>query len=207
MIILSYFIMNLYYFSPIAYLGFVASIYVILTYNEIMSNSKTALIQENKKNLEKKLGEILGLERAAQKAVDELISMKLITSNSKDEAKDIQKEATSHEEQIQEVVAELPEDKDIKLNAQEVEQTAEETEQKVTQIMKTYLGEEPYTSEALEFLCLAEGGEVTHYEVLSSISGNFDNKKLSSTVKSILKEEQDHLKRCLALAKEEVSSK
>ena len=172
-----------------------------------MSNSKTALVQENKKNLEKKLGEILGLERAAQKAVDELISMKLIKSNSKDEAKDIQKEATSHEEQIQEVMLELSEDKDIKLNTQEVEQTAEETEQKVTQIMKTYLGEEPDTSEALEFLCLSEGGEVTHYEVLSSISGNFDNKKLSSTVKSILKEEQDHLKRCLALAKEEVSLK
>ena len=172
-----------------------------------MSNSKTVTIQENKKNLEKKLGEILGLERAGQKAVDELISMKLIKSNSKDEAKVIQKDATSHEEQIQEVVLELSEDKDIKLDVQEVEQTAEETEQKVTQIMKTYLGKEPDTSEALEFLCLAEGGEVTHYEVLSSISTNFDNKKLSSTVKSILKEEQDHLKRCLALAKEEVSSK
>jgi len=172
-----------------------------------MSNSKTVIIQENKKNLEKKLGEVLGLERAAQKAVDELISMKLIKSESKDEAKDIQKEATSHEEQIQEVLLELSEDKNIKLDVQQVEQTAEETEQKITQIMKTYLGKEPDTSEALEFLCLAEGGEVTHYEVLNSISTNFDNKKLSSTVKSILKEEQDHLKRCLALAKEEVSSK
>lgn len=99
-----------------------------------MSNSKTVTIQENKKNLEKKLGEILGLERAAQKAVDELISMKLIKSNSKDEAKEIQKEATSHEDQIQEVVLELSEDKDIKLDVHEVEQTAEETEQKVTQI-------------------------------------------------------------------------
>jgi len=104
-------------------------------------------------------------------------------------------------------VSELSEDKDIKLDVQEVEQTAEETEQKATQIMKTYLGEEPDTSEALEFLCLAEGGEVTHYEVLNSISENFDNNKLSSTVKSILKEEQDHLNRCLALVKEEVSSK
>jgi O6-methylguanine-DNA--protein-cysteine methyltransferase len=150
--------------------------------------------KENIENLQKKLGETLGLERAAQKAVDELISMKLIKSDSKDEAKDIQKEATSHEEQIQEVVSELSEDKDIKLDVQEVEQTANETEQKVTQIMKTYLGEEPDTSEALEFLCLAEGGEVTHYEVLSSISANFDNKKLSATAKSILKEEQGRLK-------------
>ena len=34
-------------------------------------------------------------------------------------------------------------------------------------MMNTYLGEEPDTLDALEFLCLAEGGEVTHYEVLS----------------------------------------
>jgi hypothetical protein len=30
--------------------------------------------------------------------------------------------------------------------------------------MGTYLGEEPDTQEALEFLYLAEGGEVAHYE-------------------------------------------
>jgi len=71
--------------------------------------------------------------------------------------------------------------------------------------MKTYLGDEPDTSEALEFLCLAEGGEVAHYEVLNAISKNFDNKKLSSTVKSILKEEQDHLERCLTIAKKAVA--
>ncbi|MBA3978626.1 MAG: hypothetical protein H0X50_10635 [Nitrosopumilus sp.] len=172
-----------------------------------MSNSKTTSTtkKENIKNLEKKLGEILGLERAAQKAVDELISMKLIKSDSKDEAKDMQKEANSHEDKIQEVVSELSEDKDIKLDTQEVEETAKETEEKATKMMKTYLGEEPDTSEAIEFLCLAEGGEVTHYEVLSAISKNFDNKKLSTTVNSILKEEQDHLKRCLTMAKEAVS--
>ena len=67
------------------------------------------------------------------------------------------------------------------------------------------LGEDPDTSEALEFLCLAEGGEVTHYEVLRSICKNFDNKELSSTVSSILKE-QEHLKRCLNMAKKVVVS-
>jgi ferritin-like metal-binding protein YciE len=166
-----------------------------------MSSSK----KENKKNLEKKLGEVLGLERAAQKAVEELSSMKLIKSDSKDEAKDIQKEAISHEEKLLEIVAELSEDEDIKLDKDQVEETAKETEKKAAKIMKTYLGDEPDTSEALDFLCLAEGGEVAHYEVLSAISKNFDNKKLSSTVKSILKEEQDHLERCLTIAKNAVS--
>jgi hypothetical protein len=34
-------------------------------------------------------------------------------------------------------------------------------------MMQTYLGEDPDTLDGLEFLCLAEGGEATHYEVTS----------------------------------------
>ena len=49
--------------------------------------------KENIENLHKKLGEVLGLERAAQKTVEELISMKLLNSDSKNEAEEIQGEA------------------------------------------------------------------------------------------------------------------
>jgi hypothetical protein len=48
--------------------------------------------------------------------------------------------------------------------------------------METYLGEDPDTQEALEFLCLAEAGEVTHYEVLSSVAKEVKNKKFGTTV-------------------------
>ena len=161
--------------------------------------------KENIENLQKKLGEVLGLERAAQKAVDELITMKLLKSDSKTEAKEIQGEASTHEEKIQEVISIFSEDKNVQLDVAKVEESAKETEEKVTQIMKTYLGEAPDTAEALEFLCLAEGGEVSHYEVLQAICGNFDNKKALSTVKSILKEEQRHLSQCIEMAKSAVS--
>jgi ferritin-like metal-binding protein YciE len=161
--------------------------------------------KENIENLQKKLGEVLGLERAAQKAVDELITMKLLKSDSKTEAKEIQGEASNHEEKIQEVISIFSEDKNVQLDVAKVEESAKETEEKATQIMKTYLGEEPDKSEALEFLCLAEGGEVSHYEVLQAICGNFDNKKALSTVKSILKEEQRHLSQCIEMAKSAVS--
>jgi ferritin-like metal-binding protein YciE len=161
--------------------------------------------KENIENLQKKLGEVLGLERAAQKAVDELISMKLLKSDSKDESREIQEEASNHEEKIQEVASIFSEDKDVQLDINKVEESAKETEEKATNIMKIYLGEKPDTSEALEFLCLAEGGEVAHYEVLQTICSNFDNKKASSTVKSILKEEQRHLTRCIDMAKSVVS--
>ena len=162
--------------------------------------------KENIENLQKKLGEVLGLERAAQKAVDELIAMKLLKSDSKNEAKEIQDEASTHEEKIQDVVNAFSEDKNIKLDTAKVEESAKETEEKANKIMKTYLGENPDASEALEFLCLAEGGEVSHYEVLQAICENFDNKKALTTVKSILKEEQKHLTQCIEMAKSVVSS-
>ncbi len=132
--------------------------------------------------------------------------MKLLKSDIKDKAKDIQDEASSHEEKVQKIISNLSEDANIKLDKDKAEETAKETEQKATKMMKTYLGEERDTSEALEFLCIAEGGEVTHYEVLSTICKNFDNKEVSSAVSSILKEEQNHLKRCLNMAKEAVVS-
>lgn len=169
------------------------------------TTTKSKEKKENIKNLQKKLGEVLGLERAAQKAVEELTEMKLLKSDTKEEANDIKKEANTHEEKITDTISKLAEDEEINLDKDKVEETAKETEKKATKIMKTYLGEKPDTSEALEFLCLAEGGEVSHYEVLSAICENFDNKNLSSTVKSILKEEQDHLKRCMSLAKEAVA--
>ena len=70
--------------------------------------------------------------------------------------------------------------------------------------METYLGEEPDTQEALEFLCLAEGGEVTHYEVLASVAKAVKSRKFGTQVRNILKEERDHLELCTKLAKQNV---
>jgi ferritin-like metal-binding protein YciE len=89
----------------------------------------------------------------------------------------------------------------------EIESTAEETAEKASKIMETYLGEDPDTQEALEFLCLAEGGEVTHYEVLSSVAKDVKIKKFGTTVRAILKEEQGHLDLCTKLAKSNAASK
>ncbi len=132
--------------------------------------------------------------------------MKLLKSDSKSEAKEIQGEASTHELKIQEVVTTFFEDKDVRLDIAKVEESAKEMEEKVVKIMKTYLGEKPDTSEALEFLCLAEGGGVAHYEVLQAICSNFENKKAVTTVKSILKEEQSHLSQCIDIAKAVVTA-
>jgi hypothetical protein len=68
------------------------------------------------------------------------------------------------------------------LNQDSIRQHAEETSQKASQIMQTYLGEDPDTLDAIEFLCLAEGGEVTHYEVLSEVAKKLKEKKFATEV-------------------------
>jgi hypothetical protein len=162
--------------------------------------------KEDQKNLEEKLGEVLGLERAAQKAVTELNSMKLLESSSKKEVIGMKDEANSHEEQIIKLISDISKENEVvKIDQDSIEETAKETEKKAVKMMKTYLGEDPDSSEAIEFLAIAEGAEVIHYEVLNAISKNFKIKELSNTVSSILKEEQKHLQLCIDLAKESVS--
>lgn len=162
--------------------------------------------KEDQKNLEEKLGEVLGLERAAQKAVTELNSMKLLDSSSKKEVIGMKDEANSHEEQIIKLISDISKENEVvKIDQDSIEETAKETEKKAVKMMKTYLGEDPDSSEAIEFLAIAEGAEVIHYEVLNAISKNFKIKELSNAVSSILKEEQKHLQLCIDLAKESVS--
>ena len=126
----------------------------------------------NKEKLEEKLGEAIGLEMAAQKAVKELSSKGLLPEESAAKNK-------------LEIVRELTESEG--LDSSNIQEMAEETEQKATKMMETYLGEDPDSQEALEFLCLAEGGEVTHYEVLNEMTKDIKDKQMTSKINSILR--------------------
>lgn len=154
--------------------------------------------------IQEKIGEALGLEKAAQKAVAELDSRGLLKPEHMKKLSKMREEAGKQEQRMEELVEELS-DSDG-LDSSEIESTAEETAEKASKMMETYLGEDPDTQEALEFLCLAEGGEVTHYEVLSSIAKDVKNKKFGTTVRAILKEEQGHLDLCTKLAKSNAAS-
>ena len=57
------------------------------------------------------------------------------------------------------------------------------TEQKVCDIMETYLGGNPDILKAIEFLCLAEGGEVTHNRL---DDGKVRNIKIDTTEELLL---------------------
>ena len=157
----------------------------------------------DKEMIQEKIGEALGLEMAAQKAVEELDSRGLLKPEHMKKLSKMREEASQQEEEMEQLVQELTDSDGFEKGT--IEEKAEETAEKASKIMETYLGEEPDTQEALEFLCLAEGGEVTHYEVLNSVAKDVKNKKFGTKVRAILKEEKEHLALCTKLAKGNVS--
>jgi ferritin-like metal-binding protein YciE len=151
--------------------------------------------------VEEQIGEVLGLEIAAQKAVEELSSKGLLDKRGiKAKLQAMKSEAASHQKKIEKSMQRIS--KSEGLNQDSIRQHAEEASQKTSQMMQTYLGQDPDTLDALEFLCLAEGSEVTHYEVLSEVAKKLKEKKFATEIRSILKEEKEHLKLCTQLAKE-----
>ncbi len=153
----------------------------------------------NTQKLEQKIGEALGLEKAAQVAVEELSAKGLLDEGGmKDKLQTMKKQANNHQTNLETFARTLSESEG--LSSESIQTTAQETEQKAAEIMKTYLGEDPDSSEAIEFLCLAEGGEVTHYEVMSAMTKGIKDKKFATKVKSILAEEKRHLQLCTRLA-------
>jgi rubrerythrin len=158
----------------------------------------------NFQKLEQKIGEALGLEKAAQVAVEELSAKGLLDEGGmKDKLQNMKKQANNHQANLEELIPALESEG---LSSQNIQNAATETEQKAAEMMKTYLGEDPDSSEAIEFLCLAEGGEVTHYEVLSALTKGVKNRKLATTVKAILAEEKRHLQLCTRLARQIATS-
>jgi ferritin-like metal-binding protein YciE len=154
----------------------------------------------NKEKLEEKLGKALGLEKAAQLAVEELSAKGLLDEGIMNEnLQTMKKQDNKHQTNLKELVQELVSDG---LSSEIIQKTASETEQKASEIMKIYLGVDPHDPEAIEFLCLAEGGEVIHYEVLSAIVKEVKNRNIVTKVKAILAEEKIHLQLCIGLAKQ-----
>jgi len=153
-----------------------------------------------KAKLEQKIGKALGLEKAAQLAVQELSAKGLLDEGGTKEKLQIMKEqANNHQINLEELVADLASEG---LSLEVIHKTASGTDQKASEIMKIYLGKDSDSFEAIEFLCLLEGGEVIHYEVLSALTKGVKNKKFGTKVKAILDEEKRHLQLCIRLAKE-----
>jgi hypothetical protein len=92
----------------------------------------------NPQKLEQKIGEALGLEKAAQLAVEELSAKGLLDEGGmKDKLQTMRRQANNHQTKLEELIPDLESEG---LTSENIEHTAQETEQKATEMMKTYLG-------------------------------------------------------------------
>src|ERR1043165_5231730 len=101
--------------------------------------------EDSKQKLQEKIGEALGLEMAAQKAVEELSSKGLLDKGGmKDKLEKMRKQANNHQTDLEELMLSTSQELDS-INIQKV---PNETAQKASEMMSTYLGESPDSSEA-----------------------------------------------------------
>jgi hypothetical protein len=152
-------------------------------------------------NLEKKIGEVIGLEKASQAAVEKLSSKGLLDKGGmSDKIQTIRKQDKTHQRSLEELSMDLSKSQGVSLGR--IDETAKKTEQKFSKIMEIYLGNDPDSSEALEFLCLAEAGGITHYEILNAMASEIKNEKFSIDVQRILAEKKSHQQEYTELAKQ-----
>ena len=113
--------------------------------------------------LEEKLAEVIGLAMAAQGATEKV---KGLTDDEelagqlelmRDEARKTEERGTQYVEDL-----------DGKKTA--VLEKARETKGEATEMMSTYLGDDAEGLDGLEFLVMAEAGEVGHWEILGKLN-------------------------------------
>lgn len=108
--------------------------------------------------LEEKLAEVYGLAQAAQGATDkvsQLVEDEEIAST----LQRMHEEAAETEQRCEQLAGDL----DGKKTA--IQDKARETKQEAEQMMKDYLGDDADGLDGLEFLIMAEAGELGHVEI------------------------------------------
>jgi hypothetical protein len=140
-------------------------------------------------NLESKLGEVVGLAMAAQEAGQKVAKL------AKEEGNDdlvgtldrMRAQAAETEERGTEVASSFEGKKTAILDE------AREVKGKAQEMMKTYLDEASDTLDGLEFLTMAEAGEVGHWEILDTLNKRAGNRDVSELVDWALPIQQQHL--------------
>ena len=150
--------------------------------------------------IETKIAEVIGLAQAAQGATDKIA--KLVDDGEvKQTLQRMNKEAAETEERTTQVVENL----DGKKTA--ILEKARETKQEATEMMSTYLGSDADGLDGLEFLTMAEAGEVGHWQILGTMNERARNSELQQVIEWATPIQQRHfqltLQGSLKLAAEE----
>ena len=113
--------------------------------------------------LDEKLGEVLGLARAAQNATEHVAGM--------EGAEPLREQLDRMNEEAEETARRT----DALIDTLEgrktaIRELAQETKSEAEEMMKTYLEDEEEAHDGLEFLTMAEAGELGHWEIVRTMA-------------------------------------
>jgi hypothetical protein len=140
--------------------------------------------------LETKIAEVIGLAQAAQGATEKISG--LVEDNEvKQTLERMKQEAAETEERTLQVAETL----DGKKTA--ILERARETKQEAAEMMSTYLGDDADGLDGLEFLTMAEAGEVGHWQVLDAMNQRAGNSQLQQVIEWVTPIQERHFQETL----------
>lgn len=138
-------------------------------------------------NLLEKLGEVLGLARAAAETTQAVGKLPEADGQLR---KDLDRMRREAEEAAQRCEALLP---DLGPGRGPVEETAEETRTEAAEMRDTYLGDDADALDGIEFMTMAEAGEVGHWRVLREMNSRAGHGGIGELVEFALPIQERHL--------------
>jgi hypothetical protein len=140
--------------------------------------------------LDAKIAEVIGLAQAAQGATEKISGLveddeiKQTLGKMKQEAAETEKRTTNVAENL-----------DGKKTA--ILEKARETKQEATEMMSTYLGDDADGLDGLEFLTMAEAGEVGHWQILGTMNQKAGNPELQDVIEWVTPIQERHFEQTL----------
>ena len=113
--------------------------------------------------LDEKIGEVLGLAKAAQDATSKVAKMEG-ADEFRSTLEEMGEQAAETERRTEELVETLEGRKTA------IQEKARETKGEAEEMMQTYLGGEEEALDGFEFLTMAEAGELGHWEIVQRMS-------------------------------------
>jgi hypothetical protein len=140
--------------------------------------------------LDTKIAEVIGLAQAAQGATEKISGL-VDDDEIKQTLRKMRQEAAETEERTTNVAENL----DGKKTA--ILEKARETKQEATEMMSTYLGDYADGLDGLEFLTMAEAGEVGHWQILGTMNQKAGNSELQDVIEWVTPIQDRHFEQTL----------
>jgi|GEM_PF-492080 len=150
--------------------------------------------------LDEKLGEVIGLARAARQALERVAAL-----TGDDPRRDL---VARMRDETDEVARRCEEALDgLGGRAEAVGEFAEETEGEAVEMMETYLGDDADALDGFEFLVMAEVGEISHWLILRTMNRRASDPLVGELTQACIPVKERHfaqvVEASLALAAEE----